>query len=392
MNDQNADAVTTTTGAPALASEARSLLPLHPLEKLLPDEERWVLEASELMQRKQRRVTEQMNDGLVRRAAHAKTTGLLSARFEICQSEFAVGLFREQGHVFDAVVRVSNATESVNGDGQRDARGVAISVDMSNVSGRWLGHVGRQDFLLFNHPVFVAPNVRALVQLLSLLEIRERRQLAWRGLRFALSRDGLGQLWNLVRSVRSRPRHPLEPTFHSAVPYQLGDRHIVKYSVAPSDPASIEPSRDTTSRDFLWPALEHSLEKGVSLDFFVHALAIDRADDKRSRQLRRAVEDAMLDWSRLGAKRVKVATITIGPQTESLAARALAAERRSFDPWNALDVHRPLGSLNRARRTAYRDSSTIRGAAATQALSEAESARHGAAARADGGPDIEAAE
>jgi len=389
MNDQNANAASRASSSTTLAHEARAPLPLHPLEELLPEEERWVREASELMQRKQRRVTEQMNDGLVRRAAHAKTNGLVRARFEVCQSEYAVGLFQMQGQGFDAVVRVSSSAESVNADGQRDARGIAISLDLSKVSGRWLGHAGRQDFLLFNHPVFVAPNVRALVQLLSLLETREPRRLAWRGLRFALSREGGRQLWHLVRSLRSRPRHPFAPTFHSAVPYQLGSEHIVKYSVAPSDPAGLEPSPDTTSDDFLWPALERSLEKGVCLDFFVHVLSIDgQADEKRRKELRRAVEDAMLDWSQLGAKRVKVATIQIGPQTQSVAERARAAEPRTFNPWNALEEHRPLGSLNRARRTAYRDSANVRGA--TRESTPAR--RDETATNVSGGTDSEAAQ
>lgn len=388
MNDQN-DRAPAALGATALAEDAASRLPLHPLEERQPDEDRWVREASELMQRKQRRVSEQMNDGLVRRAAHAKTTGLLRARFAICRSEHEVGLFQMQGRVFDAVVRVSNATESVNADGQRDARGIAIGVDLSGVSGRWLGQVGRQDFLLFSHPVFVAPDVRALVRLLSVFDIPERHRRAWHALRLALSRQGREQLWNLLRSVRSRPGHPLEPTFHSAVPYQLGSDCIAKYSVAPSDGGGLEPSRDTTSRDFLWPALERSLERGVSLDFFVHALAVDPRDEQRTKQLRRAVEDAMLDWSRLGAKRVKVATITIGPQTESVAAREVAAQQGAFNPWNALEEHRPLGSLNRARRTAYRDSSRNRGAT-THTPSELTPARP--EARGDGGPGSEAAE
>jgi hypothetical protein len=381
---------TPSSSPPAPAPDAQSPAPLHPLEELLADEDRWVLEASELMQRKQQRVAEQMNDGLVRRSAHAKTTGLVRAKFEICQSQYAIGLFQMQGQVFDAVVRLSSSADAVNGDGQRDARGIAISVDLSRVSGRWLGQVGRQDFLLFNHPVFVAANVRALVRLLSLLEIRERHRLVWHGLRFAVSGDGLEQLWHLVRSLRSRPRHPLEPTFHSAVPYQLGSGFIVKYSVVPSQPGSIEPARDTADHDFLWPALEHSLQRGVSLDFFVHALAIDSADANRSKQLRRAVEDAMLDWSQLGATRVKVATITMGPQTESVAARALAAERRAFSPWNALEEHRPLGSINRARRTAYRDSSRNRGAATVDPSETASTSA--AAAEAGGGPGSEAAE
>ena len=59
---------------------------------------------------------------------------------------------------------------------------------------------------------------------------------------------------------------------------------------------------------------------------------------------------------------------------------------------HALEEHRPLGSLNRARRTAYRDSSTVRGAT-TRAPSETlPAARHGTAAEANGRPGSEAAE
>jgi len=34
--------------------------------------------------------------------------------------------------------------------------------------------------------------------------------------------------------------------------------------------------------------------------------------------------------------------------------RAYADDRISFDPWHALEAHRPLGGIQRARRIAYR--------------------------------------
>ena len=334
--------------------------PLHPLEERQSEEERWVRLASELMQRKQRRVARRSNDGVVRRAAHAKAHGLVHAKFKVCKSELAVGLFQREGREFNAVLRSSNSADSVTGDRKRDARGIAISLDLSGLEGRWLGEPGRQDFLLFDHPVFMAPDVQGLVRLLALLELSGWRRRLWHAARFLASRGGLKQLSILARTLLSRPRHPLRPTFHSAVPYQLGQDHVVKYSVAPSDPASLPLSPDMLSDEYLSSALESSLEKSISLDFFVHALPV--SGGARSR---RAVEDATLDWSRLGARRVKVATIEIGRQSQSLAARTKQAEEWAFNPWNALEEHRPLGSLNRARRTAYRDGAANRAAART---------------------------
>ena len=38
-------------------------------------------------------------------------------------------------------------------------------------------------------------------------------------------------------------------------------------------------------------------------------------------------------------------------------------EKLSFDPWHALEDHRPLGNMMRARNHAYRESTQERGAA-----------------------------
>jgi hypothetical protein len=48
----------------------------------------------------------------------------------------------------------------------------------------------------------------------------------------------------------------------------------------------------------------------------------------------------------------------------SEAGRALAerVSRMSFDPWHALEAHRPLGAMMRARNHAYRVSTKERGA------------------------------
>lgn len=337
-------------------------LPLHPLEMRQPEEQRWVRLASELMQRKQRRVARRIDDGVVRRAAHAKAHGFLHATFKVCalgsahEAQYRVGLFQSPGEEFDAVLRPSNASDAVNGDRELDVRGLTISLNVATDRGRWLGSPGQQDFLLIDHPVFIAPNIRAFVQLLAVVEAQGWRRKAWHAARLLASPGVPRQAWIIAAALLSRPRHPLLHTFHSAVPYQLGQKHIVKYSVQPSRSRDIVSRQSTAGDDFLSRALEGSLDRRITLDFFVHALPVNG----EPLRLARAVEDATLDWSHLGAERVKVATIEIQPQSESTVARAARAEMAVFSPWNALEAHRPLGSINRARRRAYPDGAAAR--------------------------------
>jgi hypothetical protein len=369
-------------------------LPLHRLEVRQSEEERWVRLGSELMKRKQRRVERRMNDGVIRRGAHAKAHGLIHAKFKICKPEsphelaYRAGLFQAIGEEFDAILRLSNASDGVCRDEQRDVRGLAISLDVSGISGDWLGHPGRQDFVLIDHPTFITPNIQRFVELVAVAEMRDRRRQLWHGMRFLMSPGGLKQAAIIWQAFRSRPRHPLEPSFHSAVPYQMGRDHIVKYSVQPSSSQRIEPAHTLTSDDFLSGALESSLQKGIQLDFFVHALpaTLDR------KFLQTAVEDATIDWSTLGAVRVKVATIELGHQSENVAARMKQAEERTFSPWNALAEHRPLGSINRARRTAYRESAAARAAAQATPAVASRASPNLTPLQTDRGPDSEAAQ
>jgi len=55
-----------------------------------------------------------------------------------------------------------------------------------------------------------------------------------------------------------------------------------------------------------------------------------------------------------------VATLSIAAQDATSSERMAQAERMVMSPWHALEAHRPLGSLNRARLPTYRASSEAR--------------------------------
>ena len=67
---------------------------------------------------------------------------------------------------------------------------------------------------------------------------------------------------------------------------------------------------------------------------------------------RTPIEDAMVEWKESDSPYRPVARIRIPPQRVDDPARLRVCED-SFNPWHALNEHRPLGSMNRARREIY---------------------------------------
>jgi hypothetical protein len=68
---------------------------------------------------------------------------------------------------------------------------------------------------------------------------------------------------------------------------------------------------------------------------------------------RTPIEDAMEEWSDRISPYQRVATLRIPPQRIDAAEQWQECERMRFNPWHALVAHRPLGSMNRARRAIY---------------------------------------
>ena len=76
------------------------------------------------------------------------------------------------------------------------------------------------------------------------------------------------------------------------------------------------------------------------------------------------IEDGAVDWAEADAPYVTVARLTIPQQSlDGADGKALAdeIERATFDPWEALAAHRPLGATMRARKHAYFASQKTRG-------------------------------
>jgi hypothetical protein len=69
------------------------------------------------------------------------------------------------------------------------------------------------------------------------------------------------------------------------------------------------------------------------------------------------IEDSTFEWT---SPFRRLATITIPTQDFRNPEQIALAEHLSFTPWHALAEHRPLGGINRIRRSAYAASSAVR--------------------------------
>jgi hypothetical protein len=69
------------------------------------------------------------------------------------------------------------------------------------------------------------------------------------------------------------------------------------------------------------------------------------------------IEDTTIEWT---SPFHRVGTITSPAQDVRSPEQASLAEHLSFTPWHTLAEHRPLGGINRIRRSAYEASSAVR--------------------------------
>ena len=306
----------------------------------------------------------------VTRDAHPKAHGCVRAVVKVdptLDSAYAQGVF-VPGLEYQAWIRFSNAL-NIRHDLVRDARGMAIK--LLDVAGdNETPDCTSQDFLLVTHPAFFVANAREYVDFpatvfrsYSTIAMYSRvgrfffglspRRFRWRG------------AWALLRSLKWTSS-PLVIAYFSQAPFRFGDREA-KFCVRPHQRAGtwqrlsllllaaayqikfiyvidwlLTFSRwEHLLRDALW----RSLRRGpASFDFCVQL----REDDDAM-----PCDDATVRWSERRSPYRRVATIEIPSDQPELGESMAMAEHLTFSPWHAVTDHRPLGSINEARRVVY---------------------------------------
>lgn len=284
--------------------------------------------------------------GEAKRGQHAKHHGCVKATFTIADDipdDLRRGIFSKQ-QSFDALIRFSNGRKS--DDREPDAHGMAIK--LLNVPGSKLLE-GREtetahDFVLVDHEVFFTGDSSEYLDFNR--EAFKARRSKFHGILF------LGKMKLFHSKLLSRakdfagqtPSSPLTSQYWSTTPYCLGDQ-VVKYLAKPLSIGSIAADAGVTSENGLSDSLVSRLaNEGVAFDF--------GADVQTDPSLQ-PIEDPTVNWSEKGARFERLARIDIPKQTVD--PKSALAENLVFSPWHALEEHRPLGGINRARKPVYRE-------------------------------------
>jgi len=165
------------------------------------------------------------------------------------------------------------------------------------------------------------------------------------------------QAWILIATITKKIKSPLHAEYYSMTPYQLGGDKVVRYKATPLQiPHADLPEK--RSENFLHDALvaeldptQHEPEEKAVFDFSVQVRGTATPED---------VEDASLPWTRRNDETILLGRIEIPVQTFDKPDQISTCEDISFNPWNSLPEHRPLGGLNRMRLAVYLASMQVR--------------------------------
>lgn len=323
------------------------------VEHRAPDEEETITALAKLFTDMASTVAE--HEGHAHRAVHAKGHALLRARFQVAHdlpADLAHGLFARPG-AYDALVRLSSPPAEQLPDSVSTPRAMAVKilgVQGERVEGGDEQH--SQDFLMVNGPAFTTPGVQGFLRSAKLLAATTERMprtkqvlsATLRGAEAAL--EAVGGKSATLKALGGEPQHhPLGETFFTQVPFLYGP-YMAKFSWTPVSPALLAltgqplPSGEDAQRDAI-AAFFATLTAPVAWELRVQ-LCRDLAQ--------MPIEDASVVWPESVSPFVPVGRLLIDAQPAWSADAAAREDALAFAPWHALAAHRPLGSLNRARR------------------------------------------
>lgn len=300
------------------------------------------------------------------RSVHAKGHGILRGKLIVHENLPAIyqqGLFKYPAE-YSVVMRLSTIPGDVMDDAVSTPRGLAIKI--LEVPGKQCNSDSSedsQDFLLVNGPAFLNPGVKGFLKSLKLLAattdkaegLKKVLSTALRGTEKVL--EAFGGKSPIIMSLGGQPEtNVLGETYYSQVPILYG-KYIAKISLVPVSADLIALTNQPVDLD----DKPNGLREAV-VDFFkTHsaqwALRVQLCTDIE----KMPIEDASVVWPEEESPYYPVATIMVNSQLawhDKLYEEV--EDALSFSPWNAIEQHRPLGSVMRARKLTYEKSAEFR--------------------------------
>jgi catalase len=325
------------------------------VEREQPNEQAQIAAIVASMGRVQQAVFDRHRHAL--RDAHAKSHGILKGVLEVRKDlpdELAQGIFAA-GRVYDLVARLSSAPGDIHPDGVRSLKGMALKV--MGVDG-----TGTQDFLMVNLPVLPFGDVAAYLAFQEEAEKRAVRKEAPPVLLPEVAHaaaavfEAVGHRVRTLEALGATANHLLGETFHTMAALRYG-RYVAKLSLAPGS---------DNVKQLAGQAVDDKTGDSVYRDLVVAFFRREAAEYELRVQLcvdleRMPVEDASVEWPTEMSPFLTLGTVRFPVQDAYSSARQVYGDEvLSFNPWQCVEEHRPLGSIMRSRRAAYEASSRFR--------------------------------
>jgi Catalase len=296
-------------------------------------------------------IREHYTDGNARRDVHVKATGLVKAEFRVNDAipkDLAKGVF-VPGKTYQALIRFSNGAGKAQADTHADTRGMAIK--LLGVPGPKLLETDKdamtQDFIMVQDPLFFAKTAEVYLSVMRNLNGGLAQQLH---IPFDLGLKGT-EIYAKINNFKCS--NPLQVRYYSSSVYHVGagaGRKAVKWGAKPASD-DVDPMPKHPGPDFLREAMKATLKKGpVTYKFLIQPKT---ADDQ-------SVEDLTVNWDEAAAPFYEAATITIPSQDFDTPELNKLGETISYNPWHAIEEHRPMGVVNRMRKVVYERISRVR--------------------------------
>lgn len=334
------------------------------IETLQPDEGLLIEEIVASMGRQHGKVFDRHRHAM--RDAHAKVHGVLKGTLSVLADlpeTLEQGIF-QRGREYAVFARLSSAPGDIHPDSVRSLKGLALKV--FGVDGARLPFGTEpgvnQDFLFANLPILPFGDVKSYLEMQRKLEEAAPHPDAARSVipdlasTAAAALHALGIQNRTLEIIGASAHHVLGETFHTMGALRFG-RYVAKLSLAPlSDSVTLLTGQavDASEHDSAYRDLVVAFFQQQSATYQLRAqICTDLA--------RMPVEDAAVEWSSGLSPHLPVATLRFPSQDAySPARRVYADEVLSFNPWQGIEAHRPLGSIMRSRIRASEASTHFR--------------------------------
>lgn len=288
------------------------------------------------------------------RGTHVKTQGIVKGKLTILpdlSEHLSQGLFSNGGREHDVAIRFANEPSFLQDDRTADPRGCGMKV--FGVEGEFMDPAGREsrthDFTFNNTPVL---ELRDLPTCLEIFQLREEYFDGAQGLKNALEQRSDKDLQFAPTQLLNR--HFLSYTMYSQSAFRYGD-YVAKYALFPTsklqeDLASeCQITGDADSEQHSAWLREYFQHHDAEFDFRVQLL---RSVDEQS------VEDCSVEWDEGKYPFETVARVVLPKNQDAFDARRRVfwEDHMNLNPWYGIDAHRPLGSVNRLRKSLYQRS------------------------------------